>query len=180
MNIIKLRKHMRDCQQTETQNVLQHGISVARYYSDLKKHIVTGSPLKYEWKLPEWIEKCVLYEEKLIQNGLYERNSIQNYQIYHDCGKPFCITYDEDGRKHFPDHADKSRKIWLEVTGNTLEARLMSMDMDLHLMKPGQEAEFAKRPEAAILLITSLCELHSNAAMFGGTESTSFKIKWKN
>lgn len=29
------------------------------------------------------------------------------------------------------------------------------------------------------LLVTALAELHSNAAMFGGIESTSFKIKWK-
>jgi hypothetical protein len=29
------------------------------------------------------------------------------------------------------------------------------------------------------LLVTSLCELHSNASMFGGIESTSFKIKYK-
>jgi hypothetical protein len=30
------------------------------------------------------------------------------------------------------------------------------------------------------LLIASLAEIHSNAEMFGGIESTSFKIKWKN
>jgi len=29
------------------------------------------------------------------------------------------------------------------------------------------------------LLVAALCELHANAKMFGGIESTSFKIKWK-
>jgi hypothetical protein len=30
-----------------------------------------------------------------------------------------------------------------------------------------------------VLLLTGLCELHSNAQMFGGIDSTSFKIKFK-
>jgi hypothetical protein len=29
-------------------------------------------------------------------------------------------------------------------------------------------------------LLTGLCEIHSNARMFGGIESTGFKIKWKH
>jgi hypothetical protein len=47
-------------------------------------------------------------------------------------------------------------------------------------MKSDAIEEFAKHPEAISLLITGLCELHSNAQMFGGIESTSFKIKWKH
>jgi hypothetical protein len=54
------------------------------------------------------------------------------------------------------------------------------MDMDVHLMKAADITEFIKRPEAITLLITALCEIHSNCAMFGGIESTSFKIKWKH
>jgi hypothetical protein len=33
--------------------------------------------------------------------------------------------------------------------------------------------------QTVLTLLTSLCELHSNASMFGGIESTSFKIKYK-
>lgn len=40
--------------------------------------------------------------------------------------------------------------------------------------------EFAGRPHAVALLLTGLAEVHANASMFGGIESTSFKIKWKN
>ena len=54
------------------------------------------------------------------------------------------------------------------------------MDMDIHLLKADGIEEFASRPEAATLLLTSLAEIHSNAAMFGGIDSTSFKIKWKH
>lgn len=35
-------------------------------------------------------------------------------------------------------------------------------------------------PLAITLLITGLSEIHSNAKMFGGTDSTSFKIKLKS
>jgi hypothetical protein len=54
------------------------------------------------------------------------------------------------------------------------------MDMDIHLLKDVDVLEFSKRPEAMTLLLTGLSEIHSNCAMFGGIESTSFKIKWKH
>jgi len=53
------------------------------------------------------------------------------------------------------------------------------MDMDIHLLKDVGVNDFAQKEEAATLLLTGLAEIHSNAEMFGGIESTSFKIKWK-
>ncbi len=61
-----------------------------------------------------------------------------------------------------------------------MAARLMGMDMDAHLLKADGIQEFADRPEAVTLLLTSLAEVHSNAAMFGGVDSDSFKIKAKH
>ena len=46
-------------------------------------------------------------------------------------------------------------------------------------MKAEAVPEFAKMPEAISLLLVALSEIHANAEMFGGIESTSFKIKWK-
>ena len=172
MNLLELRRTMRQCAQTPTANVLEHGFSVARYFLELRDHVLNGTELKYEWKLPEWI-----YDEQL-WNDLFDIRTILRYHIYHDCGKPFCRIEDEKGH-HFPNHAEWSYNIWKECGQDEQEALLMKMDMDLHLMRPGQEKEFAHRKEAATLLITNLCELHSNAAMFGGIESTSFKIKRK-
>jgi hypothetical protein len=51
--------------------------------------------------------------------------------------------------------------------------------MDIHLLKAEGLAEFSERPESATLLIVGLCEVHSNAVMFGGIESSGFKMKWK-
>lgn len=87
---------------------------------------------------------------------------------------------DDEGRRHFPNHASISKHHWINAGGDTRVGELIGMDMDLHLMKSGQETEFASRPEACSLIIAALCEIHSNAAMFGGIDSTSFKIKWKH
>ena len=54
--------------------------------------------------------------------------------------------------------------------------------MVLHTIKSDEVEDFIKNNSiktVITLLVTALCELHSNASMFGGTESTSFKIKFK-
>jgi hypothetical protein len=73
-----------------------------------------------------------------------------------------------------------SRQVWLEHGGSAEVADLIGMDMDVHLLKAEDIPEFVARPQAAALLLTALAEIHANAAMFGGTESTSFKIKLKH
>ena len=89
------------------------------------------------------------------------------------------MTIDDEGKRHFPNHAEVSYNTYLQLFGNEQVAQLIRMDMDIHLLKSEQIEEFAKRPEAITLLLTGLAEVHSNAAMFGGIESTSFKIKYK-
>tara|TARA_Y100000034_G_C6909981_1_gene423995 strand:+ start:9918 stop:10136 length:219 start_codon:yes stop_codon:yes gene_type:complete len=53
--------------------------------------------------------------------------------------------------------------------------------MEVHKIKSDEEIDaFCKnKTDAITLLIIGLCEIHSNAEMFGGINSTSFKIKWK-
>lgn len=101
------------------------------------------------------------------------------YLTYHDCGKPFCKIVDTEDKVHFPDHAKMSAKIWKDIGGSDLQCRLMSMDMDIHTLKSNGISEFSSRSEAPALLLAGLAEIHSNASMFGGVESTSFKIKFK-
>lgn len=101
------------------------------------------------------------------------------YTTYHDCGKPFCQTIDSEGKVHFPNHALKSAEIWKNLGGSDLQCTLMAQDMDIHKLKAIGIPEFVSRPHATTLLIAGLAEIHSNAKMFGGIESTSFKIKYK-
>ncbi len=154
--------------------MLAHGELVHAYYQDLRNHVEQGAPLQYEWKLPDWFASKDLWRLRLSESV------IEEYQVNHDCSKPLVRTLGEDGKVHFPDHAKASEAIWLHVGGNADAARLMGMDMDIHLLKAEGQEDFAKRREAATLLLTGLCEIHANASMFGGIDSTSFKIKWKH
>jgi hypothetical protein len=167
---------MISCNQTKTQNVLEHGHSVHKWFCDLYNHLTNQTQLEFTWKLPEWI-----YDPK-ITTRLLDFEILKLYQIYHDCGKPLCRTEDDQGT-HFPNHAQISSQQWLDCSDQSPEAiqiaRLIAMDMDIHTHKGCDVEELASRPEAVSLLITALCEVHSNAQMFGGVESTSFKIKWK-
>lgn len=176
-NIEKLIEDMKACPQTSTQSVYEHGVSVRDYVTDLitftqnQEHIP-----KYEWKLPDWF----IENREFIASKLLSLETIQEYALYHDCGKHYCLTIDSEGKKHFPNHAEVSYHTYLEHFNNQQVADLIKMDMDIHLLKSEQIEEFTKRPEAITLLITGLAEIHSNAAMFGGIQSTNFKIKWKH
>lgn len=164
---------MKDCHQTSVQSVYEHGISVRDHVFQLINYLNTLS-IPEGWRLPEWLSQ---YRTQIIES-LCPLNIIEEYTIYHDCGKPYCITTDESGRRHFPNHADVSARTWEETGGCTTVQKLISMDMVVHTMKAADIDEFIKHPEAITLLLTALAEVHSNAKMFGGIESDSFKIKW--
>jgi hypothetical protein len=165
---------MKNCEQMKGLSVYEHGISVHEYYLDLKNHILSNNTLNKEWKIPEWAFDKTLWDQ------IESDEVISNYQIFHDCGKPYCLTIDKDGRKHFPEHANVSFEIWKNLNQSELEADLMLHDMDIHLLRGGDIERFCELPYASTLLLTGLCEIHSNAQMFGGIDSTSFKIKLKN
>jgi len=167
---------MKNCEQTKGQSVLQHGESVRDYLFDLINHLRSGTPLKYDWRLPDWI-----FENKdLILSSLPDDETLELYTKFHDCGKPFCLTIDDDGRRHFPNHAQVSYDIFKQVFDNPVAAELILHDMDIHTLKSDGVKEFAQNPHAITLLLTGLAEIHSNCQMFGGSNSLSFKIKKKN
>jgi len=167
---------MSECEQTKGQSVLDHGISVKNYLFDLINHLRTGTTLQYEWKLPDW----VLENKDLILSSLTDDETLELYTTYHDCGKPFCLMVDSDGKRHFPNHAQVSYQYFTQVFNNPVAAELILHDMDIHLLKSDGVEEFSKNPYALTLLLTGLAETHSNSQMFGGIDSTSFKIKWKS
>jgi hypothetical protein len=167
---------MKTCGQTETQSVLEHGISVKNYLFDLIDHLESEKPLKYEWRIPQWL----IDNKELILGSLPSRKTLKLATIMHDCGKPFCIQFDDEGRRHFPNHAQKSHDIFVQLYEDKIAAHLILHDMDIHLLKADGVEEFAKSPYALTHLLIGLAEIHSNARMFGGIDSTSFKIKYKS
>lgn len=177
MCVADLAREMQSCFQSAGQNMLEHGEAVARTFDVLHAHLTRQTPLPADWKLPSWLDADAA---RLLLVRLPDAQTLAQYHVYHDCGKPRCRTVDEAGRQHFPNHADVSKAVWLEHGGGAEVATLIGMDMDVHLLKAEDVAAFAARPQAAALLLTALAEVHANAAMFGGTDSTSFKIKFKH
>lgn len=172
-NLTALEAEMIACEQTAGMSVLRHGELVRDFFRDLRAHLREGTPLMSEWKLPEWIGDARLVE-RLLPDEI-----VDTYALYHDCGKPSVRTVDAEGRQHFPGHAQASEAKWLEIGGDRQVAKLIGMDMDIHTIKDADVEGFAQRPEAATLMMVGLSEIHANASMFGGIDSVSFKMKWK-
>lgn len=165
---------MRACEQARGQSVLDHGYAVAARFEELRAHLAESAPLESWWRVPDWARAPGLL------TLLPDLGIMRDYLVFHDCGKPFVVETDSDGRRHFPGHAAASEAIWLAAGGDPMAARLMGMDMDAHLLRAEGVAEFGARPEATALLLAAVAEVHANAAMFGGTDSDSFKMKAKH
>jgi hypothetical protein len=151
--------------------ILEHGEAVARMY----RQILSGSGDHY---LPDIIRENL--EFLLEQTCTAEELGIETYHVFHDCGKPDCIRFDDDGRRHFPNHAMMSARAWLAAGGDPYIGRLIEHDMDMHTLKPADVQSYKHLDITPELLLTAWAELNANCIMFGGTDSTSFKIKAKN
>lgn len=177
-NCTDLIKAMRNCYQTSNLDMLQHGIHVNKTYHILRNIITNKITTPTGWRIPEW---CW---DSLLLNGQMDMSLISTYMIFHDCGKPYVKNIDENNKIHYPDHALMSSKIWMHCNKdndiNKEISTLMKMDMDIYLLKSSDIPEFASRKQALTLLLVGLAEVHANAEMFGGFESTSFKIKIKH
>lgn len=160
---------MKSCQQNEYQTIYDHGLSVQEHFKRLYNGNLEG------FKIPNWL---IQYKDR-IHEKIMPYETCMEYTLFHDCGKPRCLTIDNEDKRHFPCHAKVSSDLWRSLNGSENVAILIEMDMDIHTLKSENIEEFASREEAITLLIAGLAEIHSNANMFGGIESTSFKIKWK-
>lgn len=178
------------CEQTKGQSVYQHGVSVYQYLEDLVYNLENENEIypfhnsKNNWKLPNWIFQ---YKNGILSN-LHDEEVISKYCLFHDCGKSFCREIDSEGKVHFPNHAEVSKRVFLEAGGCEIPAKLIGWDMDCHQLNSIEIAERCNKDwtvkDACTLLLVSFSELHSNARMFSDghiniLESTSFKIKYK-
>jgi len=165
---------MKACPQTDTQSVWEHGESVQAYLLDL----ISENP-RCDWKLPDWFLKS----KDTITKNIHPVPLLKHYTLYHDCGKPRCLTLDRDGARHFPDHARVSQETYLAHFDDVTVANLIGWDMVLHTATSKEVDHLLRttwtKKDAFSLILSAFSEVHSNAAMFGGINSTSFKIKWK-
>ena len=162
---------MEACEQTSGMNMIQHGMMVKQKFDQIIYCIENNKEFPDGWRIPDFTKTLIPY--------LLDSKTISQYQIFHDCGKAFCLEIDENGRRHFPNHAQVSYDTWLTVCGDKTVAELIKRDMDIHLLKADQVEEFASNIYASTLLLTGIAEVHANAEMFGGFDSDSFKIKMK-
>lgn len=151
-------------EQTAGLSVLEHGHSVHQHYQELLRELNQGDG-------PPTLQN--LWET--LSGRLVDADLIWRYQVYHDCGKPVCA---DNG--HFPDHAEHSANQWaLLFPEDPIVADLMRMDMQFHSMNAADAAIFWEHPLAPTLYVTAWAEIRSNASMFGGEDSVSFKMKKK-
>lgn len=175
MKINEVVKAMTECEQTKGQSVYQHGVSVFETFRDLQNDCSN-------FRLSDLIKEnlCNLFEDA------YRGEIIEQYLVFHDCGKPFCRTVDSEGKVHFPDHANVSKKTYLEFSDfkhKEIVANLIGWDMVLHTSTADEVKNYLDnvwtKSDAYTLALASISEVHSNAKMFGGTDSVSFKSKIK-
>lgn len=167
-----LYERMKTCEQSSGQTILQHGESVSETFNEMYRSRSSSEKFhasKEIWdNLDDLLALCPSPEV------------MQMYHIFHDCGKPSCLVVDETGRRHFPGHETISSMEWLSAGGCPIIGRLIEHDMDFHRMKASDIESYQYMSIAAPLLLTAWAELNSNASMFGGIDSVSFKIKSKN
>ncbi len=175
---------MEQCWQTPGYSTLQHGLDCFENY-----WFITTLDLLHGWrwneklfKMPEWLE---IYAEKIYEN-LHPFEIAKQYITFHDCGKWACQTTDAEGKRHFPDHAETSARIYRDYFGDEGDhhkiGHLIKNDMAIHTMKDADIDRYLSEwttQDACTLLLASLSEIHANATLFGGIDSVNFKIKFK-
>lgn len=159
------------------QTILGHGQRVRSKFLELLNYMQSEMEGAYQHPTPKWLKT---YGNMLLPILERHQETIENYLFYHDCGKPFCLKIDEQGRRHFPNHAEISKTIFLKYCSNQMIADLIGKDMLCHLTKPKDYMKLVHDEHIEILLCAALAEIHANAQMFGGFDCDSFKIKFKN
>ena len=186
-NFDQMVQDMLVCEQTAGQSVYEHGLSVKNHTFQILDYLRGNAQESLKgWRIPKWLDD---YKSSIL-HSIWDDEIIALYTLYHDCGKPYCRFVDAEG-VHFPDHAEVSGKVFEHVLSTDLDSsnnrgwvkNLISWDMVLHTETQEQIKErlWEEMDEEDVftLLVVGLAELHSNAKLFGGIDSLSFKMKWK-
>lgn len=160
---------MQSTEQMKGLSVHAHGLMVRESYKVLISELEAGQ------SDPILQEVYANLKDKVLSDEI-----VHVYQEYHDCGKPLCRIVDDEGKVHFPDHANVSANVWKHLfpEQETIQ-ELMRKDMDFHMGKSDDFDALWEHPLAPTLYLTAWAEIMANCQMFGGQDSTSFKIKKK-
>ncbi len=165
---------MAACEQTQGMNMLEHGQRVHDAYVQLHAGLVASNFEETEPALQAWFDRI----QESTAHTLLSPNAARMYHAYHDCGKHLVLCTDDTGRRHFPDHASASAMQYQAIFPNDHQTQwLIAHDMDFHTMRGDALRALWDEPLAATLYLTAWAEIRANAAMFGGLESESYKIK---
>lgn len=162
---------MESTEQMSGLTVRQHGEDV---WNTTRKLVLSDFK---DLMIPDWFIK----KHDYIINNIHDFDIIKRYTIFHDCGKPYCLEIDKDGKRHFPNHAEISFNKFLDCfPDREIEAKLILNDMIFHTLKYDEIVKLnLTKKDLSTLFLVALAEINSNAKMFGGYESESFKIKFK-
>lgn len=160
--------------QFENVSILEHGYLVHKKYLELLD--ILNYKKENIYNLPDSLFQWFTQNN----NNLLDIETLKQYHIYHDCGKPICLEYSDDGKKHFPNHAYHSYNQYKLLFNNNVISDLILHDMDFHTCKGEQIKEAWKLPNSSSLYLTAWAEILANCIMFGGIESVNYKIKKKH
>ena len=171
MNKKYIIKSMKNSFQIENRlTVFQHGIDV---WKETKKIIHSMKNNSFE-ELPVFFKD----NKDLFLKNIVDYKTLMLYCIYHDCGKPFCVP---DHQIKFKDHEFESFKIIKELfPENETLHKLVLNDMKIHKVRACNFDDFLNTPNLITHIIVGLAEMNANSQMFGGKESDSYKMKYKN
>lgn len=167
--------------QFENISIFQHGQMVHETYN-LLLNAFKNHDVDFIEKWTKGLSKDFI--SLLIENQ-YDMETMEIYHVYHDCGKPFCREIDAQGKQHFPYHAEISTKIFEQCFNNNVVKDLIFHDMYFHNLKSNDLQKWLEENKdnkvfLCSLLLTAWSEIIANSSMFGGENSTSFKIKRKS
>lgn len=165
---------MNNTLQCEGMTIYQHGVSVHETYLELLDILNHQKPNIYN--IPPVL--FTYYENN--KSKLLTVDVMKEYHIMHDCGKPLCLEYDANNKRHFPNHAECSFLQYSELSNNTIIADLIRRDMCFHTIKGEELKKLWESENSTSLYLTAWAEIISNSNMFGGIDSVSFKIKKKH
>ena len=161
--------------QFKTQTILQHGQSVHEHFKKIINAFDTQDYSKYQ------IPQNLRHYWPKIKKKLYHFDLLKQYHLYHDCGKPYCLHVDVDGRQHFKNHALVSYDVYTKIFSDDTIAKFIRYDMMFHSGTPEEIDVFIKEHDKRFLLslwTTSLAEIYSNSEMFAADNQKSFHKKY--